>query len=304
MVLIQLEDRVEFGQGNRSRGIAIAQSLFRLDIDYCIISSTVNWFKYLKANGFNVILLEKNHESNFKVEAILEYFDDVRIDFIILDGERFDFNYINLLNSNNIKTVIIDDVAKSKRDNAWRLINPNIYATKNLYKGWHIKSYLGEEYVLLRDEFRKNLNTEPVKNKILLALGVMMGQTSTVRLAEKLNANGYTTKIATGLSPDEMVNEIDTSELIICGVSVTLHEVWYRNRIALPVYQAKDQLLFHEYLKAKQIPQVVSINRDKTEVVDDLVLMSEKMIENLEPQIILGKPQIDRLFWELKNQAQ
>jgi hypothetical protein len=304
MVLIKVEDRDEFGQGNRSRGIAIAQSLLRIGIEYCIISSTAKWLEYLKANGFNAVLIDKNYESNYEVEAILEYFDGFKIDFIILDGDRFNLNYLNLLNSNHIKTVILDDVAKIKRNTAWRVINPNIYATKDLYKGWDVKSYLGGEYVFLRDAFLKDYNSQPIKNKVLLALGVMMDQKSTIHLAEKLNAAGFLTKIAIELTPDEMVNEIDTSELIICGVSVTLHEVWCRNRIALPVYQAKDQVLFHEYLKMKDIPQVISINRSKSDVVDDLVLMVNKMFENLQPQINFDKPQTDLLFNELINGAQ
>jgi|LauGreDrversion4_2_1035121.scaffolds.fasta_scaffold00235_25 hypothetical protein len=304
MVLIKVEDRDQFGQGNRSRGIAIAQSLTRIGIKYCIISSTGKWYEYLKLNFYNAILIEKNYKPNQEVEAILKYFLGLKINFIILDGDRFDVNYLNLLKSNQIKTVVLDDVARVKRTNAWRLINPNIYSSKELYQGWKIKSYLGSDYIILRDAFLKESNVKIIKNKILIVLGIMMDQNSTLEIAERLNAAGFVTKIAIGLTADEMVDEIDSSELIICGVSVTLHEVWSRNRIALPVYQAEDQVLFHEYLKMKDIPHIISINRSKSEVINEVVLMTIKAFTNLQPQISFSKPQIDILFKQLVNETQ
>ena len=304
MILIKVEDREQFGQGNRSRGIAIAQSLSRIGVEYCIISSTFKWLVYLKSNGFNAVLIDKNYDSNLETDAIFTYFENSKIEFIVLDGDRFDLNYLNLLNSNQIRTVILDDVAKFVRNNAWRLINPNIYASEQLYQGWNIKTYLGEDYVLLREAFLTESHMKPIENKVLLALGVMMDEDSTFELARRLNETGFSTKIAKGFTPEQMVDEIDSSALIICGVSVTLHEVWSRNRIALPVYQAKDQILFHEYLKAKNIPQVISINKSKIEVVNDIVLMTKKIAKNLQPKLILTKHKVDKLFKELVNEAQ
>ncbi|MDF5690829.1 hypothetical protein [Aquirufa aurantiipilula] len=304
MILIKVEDRDQFGQGNRSRGIAIAQILSREKIDYCIISSTRKWFDYLKLNLFETILIEKDYNSNLEVEAISNSFESFKIDFIVLDGDRFDMNYIDLLISHQIKSVILDDVAKIKRTNAWRLINPNIYATGDLYSGWGVKSYLGGDYVLLRDAFQKAPQFLPIKNKILLALGVMMDPISTLQLSNRLEAAGFKIKIAIGLSPEEMVDEIDSSALIVCGVSVTLHEVWNRKRIALPIYQAKDQILFHEFLKSKNIPQIISIGRTKSDVVEDIVSFVIKNASKMNPQICLNEPRIDILFKELVNDAQ
>ena len=304
MIIIKVEDREQFGQGNRSRGIAIAQSLSKIGIEYCIISSTSKWYEYLKANSFNAILIDKNYNSILEVEAIILYFENSKIEFIVLDGDRFDFNYLDLLNSRQIKSVIIDDVAKTMRTNAWRLINPNIYATEELYQGWNIKTYLGAEYVLLREVFLKKSHIIPIENKVLLALGVMMDQVSTLELASRLNESGFSTQIAIGFTPEQIVDEIDSSALIICGASVTLHEVWSRKRIALPIYQAKDQILFHEYLKVKHLPQVISINRSKSEVLDDIILMTKSVVKNLQSQINLSKPKIDSLFKALVSEAQ
>jgi hypothetical protein len=304
MILIKVEDREQFGQGNRSRGIAIAQSLSRIGVKYCIISSTLKWFVYLKSNGFSAILIDKNYDSDLETDAIISYFKSSKIDFIILDGDRFDFNYLNLLNSNQIRTVVLDDVAIIVRNNAWRLINPNIYASEQLYKGWNIKTYLGGDYVLLREAFLLESHIKPIENKVLLALGVMLDEDSTFELARRLNEIGFSTKIAEGFTTEQMVEEIDSSAVTICGVSVTLHEVWSRNRFAIPVYQAKDQILFHEYLKANNIPQVISINKSKAEVINNIILITRKITKNTHPKLNLSKDKVDKLFKELLNEAQ
>jgi spore coat polysaccharide biosynthesis predicted glycosyltransferase SpsG len=299
MVLIKVEDREQFGQGNRSRGVAAAQSLSRIGIAYCIISSTVKWYEYLKSNDFNVVLIEKDYNSLDEVASIKELFSHNTINFILLDGDRFDIEYIELLIKQGIKSVILDDVAKIKRTNAWRLINPNIYANDDLYAEWEIIKYLGSDFLMLREAFLKETNTRPIANKILLALGVMMDLEGTKEIALRLDGAGFSTKIATGLSPEQMVDEIDSSSLIICGASVTLHEVWTRNRRALPVYQAKDQILFHEFLKKNNLPQVVSINRSPIETIDEIVFLAQQTIKDNKLQIQLSKTLLDDLLKEL-----
>lgn len=299
MVLIKVEDRDQFGQGNRSRGIAAAETLSRIGVEYCIISSTRQWFEYLKLNNFSTVLVDTNYNPSEEIDAINELFQSYSIEFILLDGDRYDRNYIDLLNSVNIKSLILDDVAKEKRSNAWRLINPNIYATHDLYHGWNIKTYLGRDFLILRESFLKETTNHPVKNKILLAMGVMMSNEATEHISKKLNDAGYSTVIAIGLTPEQMVEEIDSSSLIICGASVTLHEVWTRHRIALPVYQAKDQILFHEFLKKNNLPQVVSINRSETETIDEIVILAQQTIKSNHAQIQLTRPHLDELFKEL-----
>ena len=111
MVLIRVEDREQFGQGNRSRAIAIAQSLQRVGEKYCITASSSKWYEYLKLNNFSTVLIENNYDISLEVNTIKDSFTDSKIYFIILDGDRFGSKYINLLKMNQIKSVIIDDVA-------------------------------------------------------------------------------------------------------------------------------------------------------------------------------------------------
>ncbi|MCG5644667.1 hypothetical protein MCN98_07905 [Flavobacteriaceae bacterium LSUCC0859] len=303
MILIRVEDREQFGQGNRSRAIAIAQSLHRLGEKYCIIASSSKWHEYLKLNNFSTVLIENNYDISLEVNIIKDSFTDSKIYFIILDGDRFGSKYINLLKVNQIKSVIIDDVAKIKRTEAWTLINPNIYASIDLYNGWKIPLHVGPDYLLLREQFLVRTNIQPIKNKILLALGIMMNQESTYEINERFIKEGYITKIAKGLSPEQMVKEIDSSVLVICGASVTLHEVWYRKRLALPVYQAKDQELFYEFLQKNDLPHVISINRNKKDVIEEILIKSQKVISSNETQKFIKKGKIDNLLINLINYA-
>lgn len=299
MVLIKVEDRNQFGQGNRSRGIAVAQSLSRIGVANCIVSSTKQWFEYLQTQQFPAALIEEGYDSDAEVKAIKELFKNEKIHFIVLDGDRFDPHYVELLKQNNIRSVILDDVARVNRENAWAVINANIYATDDLYKGWNIKKYLGSRYLLLRQPMLSPNKGASVKNQILIALGVMMGHKGTREIESRLKQQGYTSQVAVGLSPDQMVKAIDAAHLIICGASVTLHEVWTRHRLALPVYQAKDQILFHEFLKKNNLPQVVSIGRNEADSIDEIVRLTQQTINDSLPQIQLKTPDIDELFREL-----
>lgn len=303
MVLVKVEDRDQFGQGNRSRGIAIAQSLSRIGIEYCILSSTKQWFDYLKSHHFEVVLIDEDYDPVGEVNAVIAHFNNIQIHFIVLDGDRFDPYYVDLLKQNNIRAVILDDIARVNRANAWRLVNPNIYASEDLYPGWGIKKYLGRKYLLLRQPFLDTDYGFINQNEILIALGVMMSQKGTNEIERRLTEQGYKTKIAVGLSPEQMVKAIDTAQLIICGASVTLHEVWTRHRLALPVYQAKDQILFHEFLKKNNLPEVISIGRDEADTIGSIVMHAQKTINDNIPQIQLTTPKIDELLLELVNDA-
>ena len=92
--------------------------------------------------------------------------------------------------------------------------------------------------------------------------------------------------------------------MIICGASVTLHEVWFRKRLALPVYQAKDQELFHKFLEKKKLPNVVSINRNKNEVIDEILMKSKEILNSKKDKHMkINEPKIDNLLLELIKQV-
>ena len=67
---------------------------------------------------------------------------------------------------------------------------------------------------------------------------------------------------------------------------------------------SESKPMLEKYLKAKNIPQVISINKSKKEVVNDIFLMKKKIAKNLQPKLILTKHKVDKLFKDLVNEAQ
>jgi len=137
----------------------------------------------------------------------------------------------------------------------WAVVNPNIYAKKNLYiKNKFIKILAGKEFIILRKAFKKKLTKKNKgKQQILVSLGVSATKTLTSIIKNGLNKLGFKVQIANKYNSFKMVREIDAASAVICGASVTLHEVWARKRSAIPIYQAKDQARFYKWCKEHDI---------------------------------------------------
>ena len=136
---------------------------------------------------------------------------------------------------------MIDDNADKLRNKANVIWNPNIFGRNSLYKNWNSKNLLtGKHYLLFRQEFFKEKSKEK-SNKIFVSLGGTVNLEQISLMKSKINRIGYEVVLADNFTPNEMVDNIDSSLVTICGASVTLHEVWIRKSYAIPVYLAKDQ---------------------------------------------------------------
>ena len=277
MIAIRVEDRKQFGQGHRSRAIALAQACIRANQPYIIFVSDSDWYSELVRQGIAVSML---YESSGDAEEIKEMLTELKkrlISFFIIDGYRFGPEFIRKLNVEGVLCAVIDDTAEIPKTSAWRVINPNIYATDEIYsRDWQIKSYTGANYIILREPFINQRETPLEKGLISLSLGVSAGTELINLISKELNLLGFYVVNAVNLDSSEMVSLIDRSELIICGASVTLHEVWARNRVALPVYQVRDQLQFSRYLRKLGVPYVESINRNMIDVCGDIINIFKK----------------------------
>jgi spore coat polysaccharide biosynthesis predicted glycosyltransferase SpsG len=277
VIAIRVEDRKQFGQGHRSRAIALAQACKRANQPYILFISDGDWYSDLVRQGIAVSMLYESSGDADEIRSMLSELKKQRISFLIIDGYRFGPEFISKLNEEGVLCAVIDDTAEIPKTSAWRVINPNIYATDEIYsRDWQIKSYTGANYILLREPFINQREAPLEKGVISLSLGVSAGKELINLLTRELNLQGFNVVNAVNLDSSGMVSLIDRSELIICGASVTLHEVWARNRFALPVYQVRDQLRFSRYLRKLGVPYVESINRSAIDVCRDIMNIFNK----------------------------
>lgn len=263
IILLRAEDRDFKGQGHRSRIEAICQACEKKGLSAYLLTTNNFWETKLKNKHFNKIIHIKNTTGE-KSEAkeILKKTKLIKPSHLFLDGDRFKNSLVKHFVKSKVKIVKIDDNYKAKKGKLWAVINPNIYAKKYFYsEGTFKKVLVGKKYILLRREFQKKIFKRKNKNRILISLGVSAKKSLIQLLKKYLKKFGWQVSIARNLNTKDMVKAIDRASLVICGASVTLHEVWSRKTAAIPIYQARDQVRFQKWCKEKSIPVASSINK-------------------------------------------
>ena len=279
MILIRCEDRDEFGYGNRSRAIAIAQYCKRNELEYSLIYSNVVWGKQLTSDH-NCNYLSSQCGTIEEAKELLKKnpLTKSQNNYIFCDGNRFLKSFFVELKKINIKIILVDDLGYPIRDFVDCVINPNIYATKEFYLKWETKIFAGTSNVLLRDEFFKPTQKIKLRPSVLISLGGT-GKVELIDLIKKKLINkGFKVFIARGFSAIQMVEAIDKASFVICGASVGLHEVISRKRIPIPIYQVEDQIHFVKYLRKNKLPFVEGLKRKYEDVAIEIISLIDYFI--------------------------
>tara|TARA_B110000046_G_scaffold182716_1_gene217307 strand:+ start:3248 stop:4177 length:930 start_codon:yes stop_codon:yes gene_type:complete len=268
MILICSEDREAYGYGHRSRMLALIDIFEALEIDFICAITNLQWEAALKIKKIKTIVLSQTsgdeNEAKELINKAEEYLDDIQLFFC--DGNRFENSYLSTINKFFKKNILIDDLGLPIRDQAEIVWNPNIYASSSLYNNWeNIQLFAGEKYVLLRKEFERPI--KPIKKKsIFVSLGTAASDNIISIIDHLAKEYEFSVILSGGFSVNEMIDAIDNSLFTICGASVTLHEVWRRNTIALPVYQVKDQFHFKQFLIENRIDFINILDKNKLQI--------------------------------------
>ena len=257
MILIRCEDRNQFGFGNRSRAIAVAQYCKRNNLKYSLVYSNKTWGKQLSID-YDVFYLSNETGTKEEAREILKinYLFKDQDNYIFCDGNRFLNSFFKEIKQENLKTILLDDLGFPIRDSTDCVVNPNLYANLELYSNWKTKIFAGSSNVLLREEFFQPTEKTKLKRSVLISLGGTRKPKLIDLIKKKLINQGFKVCIARGFSANQMVEAINKASFVICGASVTLHEVISRKRIPVPIYQFKDQIHFVKYLGEKKVPFV------------------------------------------------
>lgn len=249
------------GRGHRSRAEALAHACRRAKMPACILTSDSDWSRELENDGLLTEFLPDVGGNADEVSQIVGAVKRSNATHVVVDGGRFTSGFVKILSDLKVRVVAVDDTARADVSNAWAVINPNIYASKDLYSHpWPERIFAGPDYILLRPPFLMPLAKPSASAVVLLALGVSADDALLALLKARVGELGFESKIAKNLTANEMVAAIDSSAVVVCGASVTLHEVWARSRTAIPVYQVRDQELFWKWCTQRSIPTVVSLD--------------------------------------------
>jgi len=157
-----------------------------------------------------------------------------------LNGVKIKGNHEDLLNG-SLSSRVIRNQIKEKYGTGHQVAQNqlSIEEIKQLYnlpkkKLIQIRKYT--LYVLLRKEFDRPVKSAK-KQSIFVSLGIAASDNIISIIDQLAKEYKFSVILSDNFSVNEMIDAIDKSLLTICGASVTLHEVWRRNKIALPVYQ-------------------------------------------------------------------
>lgn len=284
-IIIRAEDRAFKGQGHRSRAEAIYQACQKAGLPTHILISDRLWEEELKNKKIKTLKLENVGGNKSEADELFQLTEEIRPEYFVLDGTRFGVKFLETFKERSAKTILVDDNYEANKSVSWAVINPNIYAKKELYNKTHFEKILaGPDYILLRKDFQAKLTEKKETGVVLLALGVSGNEDLLGSLKRKIMEIGLKVEIARNFSAAQMIESIDLASIVVCGASVTLHEVWARARNAIPVYQAEDQLLFKEWCLEKSIPYATSINTSTDSSVKCIMKLVE---ENLKRDSLL-----------------
>lgn len=284
MILICCEDREAYGYGHRSRMIALIDIFEALNIDFICAITNLHWEAELKKRRIKTIVLSQisgdENEAKELINKVESYLDQIKL--FICDGNRFGNSFLKSIKKCFKKNILIDDMGLTVRDQADIVWNPNIYAVPSLYNNWgNIQIFAGRQYLLLRKEFERPV--KPIKKEsIFVSLGVTASDKIISIVDEIAKKHEISVIRSDGFSVNQMIDAIDNSLLTICGASVTLHEVWKRNSIALPIYQVKDQSLFKQFLIENKIDFINTIDDNQTQIKNNCIKLLSKYF-NQEP---------------------
>ena len=279
-IIIRAEDRAFKGQGHRSRAEAIYQACQKAGLSTHILISDRLWEEELKNKKIKTLKLENVGGNKSEAKEILQLTEEIKPEYFVLDGTRFGVKFLKTLKERSAKTILVDDNYEANKSASWAVINPNIYAKKELYnKTLFGKILAGPDYILLRQDFQAKLTQRKKTGVVLLALGVSGNEDLLGSLKRKIMEIGLKVVIAKKFSAAQMIESIDLASLVVCGASVTLHEVWARARNAIPVYQAKDQLLFKEWCLENSIPLAITINTNTDSAVKCIMKLVEENLK-------------------------
>lgn len=199
-ICIRADGGSEIGMGHVMRTLALAKELkkshtvfYACRVDKPFTNKYKAGIDFINRNGFYVIHL---NETKLKQDI-----KKIKTDCIITDSYDVDEEYFNICKKHFKISGCLDDEKICDYFNVDFLINQNPYALELDYKvNKKTKLMLGMDFVILRDEFRKN-NLKEIKKSIkniMITVGGSDNNNVTERIVKQIKKNDYTLHVVVG----------------------------------------------------------------------------------------------------------
>ncbi|MCG8525947.1 MAG: UDP-2,4-diacetamido-2,4,6-trideoxy-beta-L-altropyranose hydrolase [Opitutales bacterium] len=157
-LLIRADASAEIGHGHILRMLALAQAWRKRGghAIFCSVECPENLSQRVRKEGFEVCQLECELIGGGQdLELTKALANDLKADWVVLDGYSFDFDYQRQIRNSFVKLLVVDDFRFEQSFDADVLLNCSPIVTEEDYRCCKSKStmLLGIDYCLLREEF-------------------------------------------------------------------------------------------------------------------------------------------------------
>jgi UDP-2,4-diacetamido-2,4,6-trideoxy-beta-L-altropyranose hydrolase len=152
-MLLRVDASHKIGLGHAMRCFALAQAWRRAGGVIIMVMRTADQIlqERLSVQGIRVALLNGVADEISYINKLVE---QNSVDWIVIDGYQFDSKYIRSIKENNKRVMLIDDDATLSYYSADIILNQNLHAQANIYKGkTEAQLLIGSHYALMREEF-------------------------------------------------------------------------------------------------------------------------------------------------------
>ena len=210
-LIVRADASTKIGTGHVMRCLALAQCWQEQGgtVIFIMSNSTPALEVRLKSEKIEIVHLLAESGSVKDAQETVILAQKLNVDWVVIDGYKFQEDYQKTFQNYHLKTLFIDDYGHSNYYYGDIVLNQNINADQSLYQNReaYTKLLLGSSYTLLRQEFRKlplkTKNISLIGTKVLVTLGGG-------------DPDNVTLKVMQALS-DIKVNDLEV--LVVIGVS-------------------------------------------------------------------------------------
>ncbi len=320
-IIFRGEANSKIGWGHLSRLSSISSYCKDVYHRTLVINNNSIDIQKLVENKFDDILeLKLNEQDLYTEKEINEYYDLGEI--MVLDGYYFDSKYQNLLRSKQKKVVYVDDLMSSNYP-ADVIINHAIGINENSYKiNNYTKLFLGTNYLMLREQF---INCKPKQllsksNKtVLICFGGADPDNYTQKALDIcssipdikikiiigasnnsfINSSNYNNvTIMNNLGTEDLINEVTSSDVMICSASTIAYESC---SLGIPILVAKtasnQELIYNGLLSNECALEFNFLDTKKSEINLNKILFDKDIRNKIyKKQIELFKVDVKQNF--------
>lgn len=157
-LLFRVDGSIQIGTGHVMRCLALAQAwqLEGGEAYFCMHRDLPESLaRRLEAEGVHTIALQTSPGSHEDAQETITYCQKYNCQWLIVDGYHFDASYQQIIKTDRLQLLVIDDYGHANSYCADLVLNQNVYAHSDLYPQTtnNTKLLLGCDYALLRRDF-------------------------------------------------------------------------------------------------------------------------------------------------------